>query len=88
MIFFLNGQCSGTGVSMVKAWQKKFQTAEQQKEFEVFFKEFENFKRHWPDELPGGQAAINQFVMSQLILLRNEVKQLKKEVSNGNGSNL
>lgn len=66
---------------MVKGWRKQFETEEQQNEFDQFFLEFGKFQETWPEKLRQTQAPINQFVIGQLILVRNEIKQLKKELS-------
>lgn len=65
---------------MIKAWRKQFETEQQQNEFDQFFKEFERLCGTFPEKLRQTQGPINQFVMGQIILLRNEIKQLKKEL--------
>jgi len=66
---------------MVKGWRKQFATEEQKKEFDQFFEEFKTFEESQPKEQHGKQPPINIFLMSQVILMRNEIKQLKKELS-------
>ena len=57
---------------MVKGWRDLFNTKELQDEFDLFFKEFNQRTRV-------NQAEINIFVFNELIKLRSELKQLKKE---------
>lgn len=66
---------------MVKGWRKQFATEEQRQEFDQFFEEFQTFEASQPEQQRGKQPPINIFLMSQVILLRSEVKQLKKELS-------
>ena len=67
---------------MVKGWRKQFQTEEQRQEFDLFFKEFETFEQSQPEAQRGKQAPINIFLISQIILLRSELKQLRKKEVN------
>jgi len=67
---------------MIKGWRKQFETEEQQNEFDQFFEEFATFEESQPKEQKGKQPPINIFLMSQIILMRNEIKQLKKELKN------
>ena len=65
---------------MVKGWRKQFETEEQRLEFDLFFEEFNVFLKSQPEEIREKQPPINIFLMSQLILMRNEIKKLKKEL--------
>ena len=67
---------------MIKGWQKRFETEGQKEEFAQFFREFAAFEESEFPTNKGQQPNINLFLMSQVILLRNEVKQLKREKEN------
>lgn len=66
---------------MIKAWRNQFETEAQKLEFDRFFEEFERFQQTFAPQLRETQGPLNQFLASQLILIRNEIKKLQKELS-------